>query len=185
MSQTFNEKFLSAQKAVRTVHKGGKNSHFKYSYVRDEDVIRAVSDALSENDLAHYCSVIESNVNAQGDAYVVLKLIIGDSTERIECTSAGFAKDKADKAIYKAITGAKKYAYMLALGLASTDDVEQDEPVQEISEEQALKNSVNLLMKEKGLTPDGYEQVTGYSTIQGLQHDQLLVAYQKLQEYVA
>jgi hypothetical protein len=52
--------------------------------------------------------------------------ILHESGEWVEASAWGEGQDRGDKAVYKAITGARKYGVASALGLATTDDPEDD-----------------------------------------------------------
>ena len=64
-----------------------------------------------------------------GKAWVTVKITIvdADSGESITASAPGYAEDKGDKHLYKAITGATKYAVRSFFCLPSEDDPERPE----------------------------------------------------------
>jgi len=136
-SDTITE-LTKAITAMRTqlhpVQKSGRNDFHRYSYAKLEDYIATISPALIENKLSIVTSVAEVTMLAprpsKGDKMENVALVkiamrlIHTSGEWLEVESFGEGQDPADKSIYKAITGARKYGIASMLGLATTDDPE-------------------------------------------------------------
>jgi ERF superfamily len=127
-------KFLAVQQQLKPLEKSGKNSFHKYSYTTASDVLEPVREACNANGLILYASVTDSRVD-RGQAWVNVKLTCSDpqSGESIECCAVGYAeewnkdnKPTGDKAVYKAQTGAIKYAVRLMFCLPSEDDPERE-----------------------------------------------------------
>jgi len=124
---------------VRSVGKSGNNTFDRYTYAKLEDYMRAAHPALAMHGLCVLTSVdsVESlpdRTTQKGGiercARVMLSIrLVHESGEWIEGKSAGEGQDRADKAVYKAITGARKYGLASMLSLATTDDPEDDEQV--------------------------------------------------------
>ena len=123
---------LAAKKAMRPVQKGGENTFDNYKYSQEIDWWKAVRKPLEANDLIIAFSVMENielgptisgkqtKTRVIGKARIMHAL----SSEWIEIWCMGDGADKGDKAIFKAMTGLKKYAYSLLLGLPTSDDPE-------------------------------------------------------------
>lgn len=127
----------AAQGEFRSVQKSGNNTYDRYKYAKLEDYVEAVGNVLPKHGLSRLASVEEiipmddrETQNGKKEHVVRVKLVLRimhTSGEWIEMPSYGEGQDRADKAIYKAITGAHKYALASALGLATTDDPENDD----------------------------------------------------------
>jgi hypothetical protein len=130
-----NFPLLEAQKAASAVEKKGQNKDQGYSYVLAADVIEAAQKALHDVGLVAMMSYteaeerpIQSKTGTHG-VYVLLrselKIIDPEHGELITVSGFGAGIDyPGDKAVYKAMTGATKYAYAAALGIPFGDDPE-------------------------------------------------------------
>lgn len=128
-------KLLVAQKAIEEVVKTGTNTEHGYHYATAADVVKAGAKALNDAGLTVTTSFDNHAVNeiksAKGNsglfATVTCTLTITDP-ETGDCVRAwtiGTGTDyPGDKAIYKAMTGATKYAFAAALNIAFADDPE-------------------------------------------------------------
>lgn len=134
-------KLLVAQTAASGVGKQGRNEAQGYSYARAEDVIAEAQKALQTGGLVGYLVPgeveqveVQSNQGSSG-LFVTLhaELVIVDPESPVEGTASDELRIPArgtgidypgDKAIYKALTGASKYAYSSALGIPFGDDPE-------------------------------------------------------------
>lgn len=133
-------KLSKIQGAMTRVEKKGHNSLMNYDFVREADVIDHVRPMLEAANLAIVFSdeplatTFEHRVSKDGKDKIWAALdlrasiIDGDTGALFSYTMPGQAVDtNGDKAIYKAITGAKKYATMLGFNVATGDDPENDE----------------------------------------------------------
>ena len=132
---------LSAISAGMTrVPKSGHNSAQNYDFAREADVVDHIRPQLADRNLYIFFSNegpspsyehrVSKNQNNQVWADVVLRATIldGDTGALISFTMPGQAVDTgSDKAVFKAITGAKKYALMLAFNVATGDDPEDEQ----------------------------------------------------------
>lgn len=144
--KTLYQKILDAQKATGWVAKNGRNEFHKYDYATEADILTVVKSAALEAGLIIITSTaseigtytIDKPPNREGYAQgsetvrwakVILsyQVIEADTGEKIEGTFDGYAEDKSDKAIYKAMTGANKYFLMKFFGVATGDDPEKEE----------------------------------------------------------
>ena len=109
------------------VEKSGYNSHQKYKYVMEADLLEAVRSELIANNVIIFTSVEE--VKQEGSLTTVRTkhtFVDADSGEQFEVFSAGQGADKQDKGIYKAITGSSKYFLLKSFLLAGDDDPESE-----------------------------------------------------------
>lgn len=149
------------QSDKKVIGKSGENKFDKYSYAMLEDYIRETKDALAKHGFFIITSTGEAQrldnrtTRAGGTEHAVqVKLtvrLMHKSGEWIEVECLGEGQDRADKAIYKAITGARKYAIASLLGLATSDDPEADEDVG-----LSVKNTDKMPMSIKESTLEGY-----------------------------
>lgn len=130
---------------TRAVTKEGRNESQRYDYVRWKETAEMVRKAAVEAGLAMSTTVTEEKhefVSENGKnvlwSFVTLRLDMTDTEstsaepDTYSVTAHGSAKDFGDKAVYKATTGALKYALRQAFLLPDTDDdPEADETVDE------------------------------------------------------
>lgn len=128
---------FAAKQKMTAVEKGGRNQHDKYDYATLEDYMRVVRPCLEQHGLLLVTSAPTidpidgrqtSNGKPQYACYITLTLrvIHAESGEWIEATAQGEGQDRADKAAYKATTGARKYGVAMLFDLVTTDDPELD-----------------------------------------------------------
>lgn len=149
------------QSDKKVIGKSGENKFDKYSYAMLEDYIRETKDALAKHGFFIITSTgeaqrLDNRITKSGgtEHAVQVKLtvrLMHKSGEWIEVECLGEGQDRADKAIYKAITGARKYAIASLLGLATSDDPEADEDVG-----LSGKNTGKMPMSIKESTLEGY-----------------------------
>lgn len=133
-------KLAEALGAVGGIEKKGRNTTQNYDYVRAADVASAVRKELFKRGVILTADVekvewSEFQTN-KGSRMTVCRLTVAytlhdaDSQERITFHGLGESFDSGDKAVYKAHTGALKYA-LRTLGLIpdEKDDPESDERV--------------------------------------------------------
>jgi hypothetical protein len=125
---------------VAYVHKGGKNQAQRYTYARAEDVLKKVNESLfsrgvsisSKAELVYFnVTPYEKNDKQvfRTDAAVHLSLSFSFGEEVRTVEAVGSATDLADKAVFKANTGALKYVLANAFLISWGDDPEADEAV--------------------------------------------------------
>lgn len=135
-------KIIKAWSHIGSIPKNGKNSNFNYKFVREEDAADALRNAFMKVGLSCVPSVekLDRSVftTAKGTAmqHVVVTmrftLTDQDTGETDSFVMVGEAMDVQDKAVYKAITGCTKYAYV-KLAMSGAEDNE-DEDVGERTE---------------------------------------------------
>lgn len=126
-----------AQAEFKPVGKSGYNQYDKYHYAELEDYMQAVSAALAEHGLALVSSVddvveLADRTTSGGKIEHAVRVkmsirIVHTSGEWIETSAWGEGQDRGDKAVYRAVTGARKYGVASALGLVTSDDPEKGE----------------------------------------------------------
>lgn len=130
---------VKAQSEIRAAQKSGDNKFDRYKYSKLEDFFDAAKPALAKHGLAIVignpivAALTDRPTKSGGSEHacqvMVEVTLIHESGEWIEAVGYGEGQDRADKSIYKAITGAKKYAIAGLLAIPTTDDPEADETV--------------------------------------------------------
>ena len=111
------------------IQKTGKNAHHRYTYASDEDLTRAIAPVLAANGLA-LVPVVESIARDMDGTRVTVTvrwIVAHESGQRLECVTASEGTDRQDKAVAKALTGARKYLLRLLFSVATGDDAERDD----------------------------------------------------------
>lgn len=127
---------VAAQGECGAVGKSGENKFDHYDYATLNDYMTAVRPILMKHGLAVSVSIdkvenLPDRTTQKGGTERVVRVtgtmaILHTSGESITVNIAGDGQDRGDKAIYKAITGARKYGIAAAFALATSDDPEND-----------------------------------------------------------
>jgi len=130
------QKLAEVRRRIGYVQKRGFNERNNYSYVTAADLAGAVGDILAELGIVivprlesiAYEPTQPGRVEAARGAQVVMAYTFTDvdSGEEITTKVAGQGLDAGDKAPYKAMTGALKYALLQSFLLATGDDPEDE-----------------------------------------------------------
>lgn len=122
---------------VERIPKSGRNEFHRYDYATEADIVAAVRKAMAQRALMLVPTVERVEWKAvprkQGgeDRLATLTvrftLMDGDSGEEVSFQVLGEGQDAGDKATYKALTGATKYALLKLFLIPTGDDPEQDE----------------------------------------------------------
>lgn len=129
MSKNIHKKLFEVMRDLGSIKKSGYNSHQKYHYPTEQDILEAVKPQLIEKGVSHYYVVLDYTLSDNNQfATVITENIFTDieSGEEIRVRAVGTGMDKQDKAIYKAETGANKYALSKTFMIATDDDPEND-----------------------------------------------------------
>lgn len=128
------KKILAVQKVLEPLEKTGWNDFQRYNYSTAFDVLLPAQQACNEHGLIVVADCIDAKIEP-GRASVTVRLTVADSEtgESLSVTAPGYAEDfsykenrpNGDKAVYKAITGATKYAVRSFFCLPSEDDPER------------------------------------------------------------
>lgn len=139
---TLWQKIAKAMVLVGYVQKRGKNQFHKYSYATAADVAEKAREAFIEVGLLFLPTVKsvetrEKTTIKGGLTYitrVTMTYLIHDAVDDVEGSTryyefdmVGEGQDDGDKSVYKAITGAHKYALLQLLCVSTGDDPEADE----------------------------------------------------------
>lgn len=126
-TRTFHQRLSDAGAEVAYLEKGGFNKHFKYSFLQEAEVKRAVGAALRKHGLTmhsvRYHSIGEITCQS---AVLGCNVRIGDGNEYAEFSGVGAGTDSSDKAPMKACAAALKYALTSGFLIATGDDPEDD-----------------------------------------------------------
>jgi hypothetical protein len=119
------------------IQKTGYNSFHRYKYATESDVASAFAKALKDHNVFMFSSILERScetykTRGNKDAFLItvklqVTFVDGDSGESYTGTFYGDGSDSDDKGIYKAITGAQKYALMKTFLVETGDDPERDD----------------------------------------------------------
>jgi hypothetical protein len=130
------QKLAEVRRRIGYIQKRGFNERNNYSYVTAADLAGAVGDILAELGVVIIPSLesiaYEAGRNGGAEvsrsAQVVMSYTFTDvdSGEAITAKVAGQGVDSGDKAPYKAMTGALKYALLQSFLLATGDDPEDE-----------------------------------------------------------
>jgi len=156
---------VKAQSEMKAAQKTGDNKFDRYKYSKLEDFFDAAKPVLAKHGLAIVLStpsvtaLPERATKAGGAEHAcqvqVTATLIHVSGEWIETIGHGEGQDRADKSIYKAITGAKKYAIAGLLAIPTTDDPEADESVgQSAAPAKKMDSQGNSVTKKPSYTDD-------------------------------
>jgi hypothetical protein len=136
MAGALAKKMLAVMAAVDAVEKRGKNEKQGYAYVKAVDVAREVRKALMEVGVgfSYDCGQTErwEKPTNSGGSLTFVQLPINATFTDIETgeektiTAVGWGMDTGDKAIYKAMTGALKYALRMNFLIPDELDPEND-----------------------------------------------------------
>jgi hypothetical protein len=132
-------KLNEIKKQVGYLKKTGENKSQKYKYVEESAVIEAVRELMIERNLMIFPETPEITVTPSGTSSggaqknlttvkMVFTLEDGDSGETRTVSMGGQGVDPGDKGIYKAETGANKYALLKLFQIPTGDDPELDDP---------------------------------------------------------
>lgn len=137
-------KIIKAWGHIGSIPKNGRNSNFNYKFVREEDAADALRHAFMKVGLSCIPSVerIDRSVfkTAKGTemqhVVVTMKFTLTDQDtgEHDSFTMVGEAMDVQDKAVYKAITGCTKYAYV-KLAMSGAEDNEDEDTGERVGEQ--------------------------------------------------
>ena len=124
-------KILAVMGEVQAVPKDKVNDFHKYAYTSEAAVIKAVRDAMVKHGLVAIPSIIHHEEKTDGKSTIAtihycLKVVDIETGAYENVCVIGQGIDVGDKAYYKAITGANKYALMKLFQIPSTDDPEAD-----------------------------------------------------------
>lgn len=154
---------IKAQGELKEVAKDGSNTHFNYKYATLQSYLQEIRPVLEPNGLSIVTSIEDVREMQEGRMLVKMKVsLYHESGESLDTFVFGEGQDISakgkigDKAIYKAITGGKKYALANLFNIATTDDPEKDvtthkdktRPVADMTKASPLECSEHLFVEE-------------------------------------
>jgi hypothetical protein len=128
------EKLAFVMGQIDYVQKKGWNDFFKYNYVTEGDLVSAVRPLLSKAGVIIIPSVVqeerlENVIQERGGMASLTKITveytITDGKDTYTFLVPGHGSDRGDKGVYKAMTGAQKYALMKLFMVETGDDPER------------------------------------------------------------
>jgi hypothetical protein len=129
-------KLLKVMETCATIPKDKSNAAQHYKYVSSDAILGRVNRALVDAKLATVCNldVIDrqprtTNTGGMWELVTVrarLTIIDSETGSSIQSEGIGQGYDGGDKALSKAQTQARKYAWLLALNISTGDDPEAD-----------------------------------------------------------
>lgn len=129
------QKLAEVRRRIGYIQKRGHNERFNYSYVTAADIAGSVGDILAElgvviiprlEDISYESAVGRGEATRMARVVMAYTFADVDSGEEIIAKVAGQGLDPGDKAPYKAMTGALKYALLQSFLLATGDDPEDE-----------------------------------------------------------
>lgn len=134
---TLYKKIAAVTAAVSRIPKNGHNKFFNYDYATESDITDSLRELLNTIGLAFLPPSVISwerdetidnpKLGPRTRVQVQFGLGCTDTGETFTSMLWGEGQDSADKAFYKAYTGAVKYFLMKTFLIATGDDPEQDE----------------------------------------------------------
>lgn len=128
------QKAAAVMEQVEYVPKNGWNDFHKYHYATEADITSCVRVALAEQGLMLIPTVekvewtkIQGKSGEDRLATLTVKFTLTDGNDKIEFHIIGEGQDRGDKATYKAMTGALKYALLKLFLIPTGDDPERDD----------------------------------------------------------
>lgn len=174
--KNLHSKLAEVMAEVGRVPKNGENKQQGYKYVTESDLADAVRKHLSDRGVMLFmhvesCELIPVQSKQGGSGYVAdvstrHEFVDSESDDTYSFTMHGTGIDyPGDKAVYKALTGAVKYALMKTFLIATGDDPEAtEEPKRKTSEKQKTESAprgtaseaqikkLGILASNRGLT---------------------------------
>jgi hypothetical protein len=156
------KKLTEVMKQVGYIQKTGFNKFHKYNYATEADVNEKVRKELAERNVMMIPNVksctYREHANRSGNVEYITTVEVeftfmdGDTGETIVFSSFGEGQDAGDKGVYKAITGAQKYALMKAFMIPTGDDPEADTGADERNSKAADKPKQQEQKKDDDLS---------------------------------
>lgn len=136
-----------------------KGGGFGYAYATEAGFIAAIRPLFVEHGLmilpieVHADNTktdVSGKITYVSNVHVVYRIYDTASGEFIEITMVGAGNDSGDKAVYKAMTGAFKYALREAFMIGTGDDPEATDEDGNDTEQSVIAKAVEKLERAKG-----------------------------------
>jgi hypothetical protein len=175
---TLPQKLGEVRRRIGYIQKRGYNDRYNYSYVSAADIAGMVGDILAELGVVviprlesiTYEPFTPGRPDSVRVAHVIMAYAFTDVNTGEEMTArvAGEGLDPGDKAPYKAMTGALKYALLQSFLLATGDDPEDERA-----------DSQSVFPSERAINTEQVRQLHRLIEVTGTELDRVL-AYYKL-----
>ena len=174
------QKLAEVRRRLGYVQKRGHNERFNYSYVTAADIAGSIGDLLAELGVVIIPRLEEiayESAAGRGEAARMARVVMAytfadvDSGEELTAKVAGQGLDAGDKAPYKAMTGALKYALLQSFLLATGDDPEEERSETRFTGAERLVNADQVRDLKKLIEETGteLERVLAYYKLAALE----------------
>ncbi len=130
---------VEAMSEMGNAVKTGRNDHDRYDYGTLEDYLNAARGPLLKHGLVLVSRPVSEpqygeRMTGSGGKWATARVLVetrvihGETQGWIASRVWGEGHDRGDKALYKALTGARKYGLAMVLGIYTTDEPEGDSP---------------------------------------------------------
>lgn len=133
-SRNLIQKCAAVMASVAHVPKRGRNSFHNYDYATEADIADAVRESMAHEGVMLIPSVekaewreAETKSGKERAVTLTVRYRLTDGAESLEFVILGEGQDRGDKATYKAMTGATKYALLKLFLISTGDDPEAEE----------------------------------------------------------
>lgn len=153
-------KMVAAMKDIDAVLKNGRNDFQKYNYVRAADVANEAREAMISHGIAFTYDVVDTehwettkekdgktSTNYFCQLTVMVTFTDADSGEQMSGRVVGWGSDTLDKAPFKAMTGAVKYALRMNFLIPDENDPE-DTTIEQLREANKQQPQVQRAVKQ-------------------------------------
>lgn len=129
------QKCAAVMATLQHVPKNGWNDYHKYHYATEADIADAVREAMAAEGVmlipsvekVEWREVVSNAGKPERLATLTVRYRLTDGITAEEFTVLGEGQDRGDKATYKAMTGATKYALLKLFLISTGDDPEAEE----------------------------------------------------------
>ncbi|MER7759485.1 ERF family protein [Streptomyces sp. NPDC097619] len=170
-----DEAMIEVMRAIGPVGKRGRNTTQNYAFRTQEDIVAAVRGPMANAGLRMLPTVVSHEHFTRGGQNVAILVVdftfrgpAGDTMPPIRVIGEG--ADSADKASNKAMTAAKKYAFIQAFEIGDgADDGDYDHPVDTRSEGSPLRPYLDRIRKPSvWQSPEALDQLLTHADNAGV-----------------
>ena len=145
---SIDQKMAFMQAEMTRVPKNGFNNFHKYAYATESDVVDHVRVTCERYKCYVTVSYVRSSLKIErmphkdgtkmGCSFEMRATVVCSEThESISVDMPTYSEATDDKAVFKAITGGKKYAHMLLFNIATGEDPERDNKPEKVARQVA------------------------------------------------
>lgn len=167
-------KMAKTMLAVDRIKKNGRNSFHDYKYATEDAIAEAVREELASNNVAFFPTVLrdslekyevsgskQNQTNTVHRLWMAITWVDAETGESWTAEFPGEGQDNADKGLYKAMTGAIKYALLKTFLLPTGDDPEQMNDVERQATEARQGRQDRQQQRQAGPSTAGGPRPTG------------------------